>query len=255
MIGGALTEYSTWRWCFYINLPIGGFSMVMLALVNIPEQRAKPPLRKFLAMPGLARKFDLMGTVILAPAVVMLLLALEFGGNDYPWNSSVVIGLFVGAVATFTVFVLWEWRVPGEDGIIPLSLFKHKVVVAACLTNMCIFGVTFIAANFIPIYFQSIQEASAFTSGVHLLPSIISQLITSVLSGIAVSKFGYYLPWSIVSAVLTSVGCGLISTWSPTTSIGEWIGYQIILGVGRGAGMQMVRYLFKRFPRLIGLRL
>lgn len=215
----------------------------MLALVHIPEQRAKPPLRKFLAMSGLARKFDLIGTFILAPAVVMILLALDFGGNDYSWNSSVVIGLLVGSVATFIVFGLWEWRGAGEDGIIPLSLFKQKVIVAACLTSMCLYSVTFISANFIPIYFQSIKGTSAFTSGTHLLPSIIAQLIMAILSGIAVSKLGYYLPWSIVSAVLTSVGCGLITTWSATTTTGEWIGYQIVLGVGRGAGLQMVRCL------------
>lgn len=225
--------------------------MVMLALVHIPEQRTKQPFRKFLAMPGLARKFDLIGTVILAPAVVMLLLALEFGGNEYPWKSSVVIGLFVGSVVTFVVFFLWEWRVAGEDGIIPLFLFRNKVVISACLTNLCLFSITFVSANFIPIYFQSAQETSAFTSGIHLLPSIISQLITAVLSGLAVSKLGYYLPWSIVSAILTSVGCGLITTWSPTTSTGEWIGYQIILGIGRGAGLQMVRcrcvpYIFSK---------
>lgn len=215
--------------------------MIMLALAHIPEQCSKPAFRKFLTMPGLARKFDLMGTVILAPAVVMLLLALEFGGNDYPWNSSVVIGLFIGFAATFAVFLLWEWRFPGEDGIIPLSMFRQRVVVAACLTNLCVFSITFVSANYIPIYFQSIQGASAFTSGIHLLPSIIAQLVTAVLSGFAVSKFGYYMPWSILSAVLTAVGCGLITTWSPTTSTGEWIGYQIILGVGRGAGLQMVR--------------
>lgn len=214
----------------------------MLALVHIPEQLAKPPLRKFLAMPGLARKFDLVGTAILAPAVVMLLLALEFGGNEYPWKSSVVIGLFIGSVVTFAIFILWEWRVPGEDGIIPLSLFKHRVVLAACLTNLCLFSVTYVSANFIPIYFQSIQGTSAFTSGIHLLPNIISQLLTAVLSGFAVSKLGYYLPWSILSAVLTSVGCGLISTWSPNTGAGKWIGYQIIVGIGRGAGLQMVSY-------------
>lgn len=235
---------------FYINLPIGGVSMVLLALVHIPEQRVKPSLKEFIAMPDMARKFDLIGTVILAPAVVMLLLALEFGGNDYPWGSSVVIGLFIGAVATFAVFFVWEWRVAGEDGIIPLSLFKQRVVVAACLTNLCLFGVTFIAANFVPLYFQSVQGVSAFTSGIHLLPNILSQLVTTILSGFAVSKIGYYLPWSIFSAVLTTVGCGLLSTWSATTTTGEWIGYQIIFGAGRGAGLQMVRSLDEINPYL-----
>lgn len=227
---------------FNINLPIGGLSMATLALVHIPEQRAKPPLARFLATPGLARKFDLVGTAILSPAVVMLLLALDLGGNDYPWSSPVVIGLLVASVATCAVFIVWEWRgAGGDNALIPLGLFRNKVVVAACLTNSCLASVAFISASFIPVYFQSVQGDSAFMSGISLLPSIISQLLTTLLSGPAVSRFGYYLPWSLACAVLTSVGCGLVTTWSATTGPAEWIAYQIILGIGRGAGLQMVR--------------
>lgn len=244
LIGGALTQYSTWRWCFYINLPIGGAAALALALVRIPEQTSKPPLRSFLASPGLWRRFDLVGTALLVPAVVMLLLALHYGGDGtYPWSSATVIGLFCGAGAVGALFVAWEWRVGGEDAMVPLSLFRERVVVAGGLTNLCLFSCTFITSYFLPIYFQSVQGSSPFTAGVHMLPSIISQLITAVLSGFAVSKLGYYLPWAIFSAVLSSVGMGLISTWTVGTNTGTWIGYQIILGVGRGAGIQMVCHL------------
>lgn len=243
LIGGALTQYSTWRWCFYINLPIGGAAALALALVRIPEQTAKPPLRSFMASPGLWRRFDLVGTALLVPAVVMLLLALHYGGVQYPWGSATVVGLFCGAGAVGALFVAWEWRVGGEDAMVPLSLFRERVVVAGGLTNLCLFSCTFITSYFLPIYFQSVQGSSPFTAGVHMLPSIISQLITAVLSGFAVTKLGYYLPWAIFSAVLTSIGAGLISTWTVGTNTGTWIGYQIILGVGRGAGIQMVRPL------------
>lgn len=242
LIGGALTQYTTWRWCFYINLPIGGLAVALLAVIHIPEQVPKLPLRKFLASPSLAQKFDLVGTGILVPAVVMLLLALHYGGSDYPWNSPTVIGLFCGFGVVGALFVGWEWHV-GDNAMIPLSMFGKRVVVAACLTNLCILGCSFVSAYFLPIYFQSIQGSSPFVAGVHMLPSIIAQLVTAVVSGFAVSKTGYYLPWSILSAVLSSVGAGLIATWSTTTGMGEWIGYQVILGVGRGAGLQMVRLL------------
>ncbi|POS80202.1 major facilitator superfamily transporter [Diaporthe helianthi] len=240
LIGGALTQYSTWRWCFYINLPIGGVAAIALAAVRIPEQVSKPKVRSFLRRPGLWRRFDLVGTALLVPSVVMLLLALHYGGGGtYPWSSATVIGLFCGAGAVGVLFVAWEWRVGGEDAMVPLSMFRERVVVAGCLTNLCLFSCSSITAYFLPLYFQSIQGSSPFTAGIHMLPGIISQLITAVLSGFAVSKLGYYLPWAILSAVLSSVGAGLISTWTVGTNTGTWIGYQIVLGVGRGAGMQV----------------
>ncbi|KAG8159131.1 hypothetical protein KVR01_010792 [Diaporthe batatas] len=240
LIGGALTQYSTWRWCFYINLPIGGVAAVALSAVRIPEQVSKPEFRSFIRRPGLWRRFDLVGTALLVPSVVMLLLALHYGGGGtYPWSSATVIGLFCGAGAVGAVFIAWEWRMGGEDAMVPLSMFREKVVVAGCLTQLCLFSCTFITSYFLPIYFQSVQGSSPFTAGLHMLPSIISQLITAVLSGFAVSRLGYYLPWAIFSAVLSSVGSGLISTWTVGTNTGTWIGYQIILGVGRGAGIQM----------------
>lgn len=241
LIGGALTQYSTWRWCFYINLPIGGVAAVALAAVRIPEQVSKPEVRSFLRRPGLWRRFDLVGTTLLVPSVMMLLLALHYGGGGtYPWSSATVIGLFCGAGAVGAVFVAWEWRVGEDDAMVPLSMFRETVVVAGCLTNLCLFSCTFITSYFLPLYFQSVQGSSPFTAGVHMLPSIVSQLITAVLSGFAVSKLGYYLPWAIFSAVLSSVGSGLISTWTVGTNTGTWIGYQVVLGVGRGAGIQMV---------------
>ncbi|KAK7706654.1 hypothetical protein SLS64_007485 [Diaporthe eres] len=240
LIGGALTQYSTWRWCFYINLPIGGVAAAALAAVRIPEQAPKPPFRSFVARPGLWRRLDLVGTALLVPAVVMLLLALHYGGGGaYPWGSATVVGLFCGAGAVGALFVAWEWHVGGEDAMMPLSMFRERVVLAGSLTNLCLFSCTFVTSYFLPLYFQSVQGSSPFTAGVHMLPSIISQLITAVLSGFAVSKLGYYLPWALFSAVLSSVGAGLISTWTVGTNTGTWIGYQIILGVGRGAGIQM----------------
>lgn len=240
LIGGALTQYSTWRWCFYINLPVGGVAALALAAVRIPEQAPKPAFRSFVGRPGLWRRFDLPGTALLVPAVVMLLLALHYGGGGYPWGSATVVGLFCGAAAVGALFVAWEWRVGAGDAMVPLSMFRERVLVAGCLTNLCLFSCAFITSYFLPLYFQSVQGSSPFTAGVHMLPSIISQLITAVLSGLAVSRLGYYLPWAIFSAVLASIGSGLITTWTVGTNTGTWIGYQIILGVGRGAGMQMV---------------
>lgn len=168
----------------------------------------------------------------------MVLLALQFGGNTHPWASATVIGLFLGFGAMTASFLAWEWHIARADAMLPLALFRDRIVVAALLTTVCVFGSTFIAAYFLPIYFQSIQGSSPFTSGVHMLPSILSQMLMAVVSGVGVSKLGYYLPWAVAASVVMTIGSGLVATWSTTTPIGKWIGYQIILGMGRGAALQ-----------------
>lgn len=184
------------------------------------------------------RTFDLGGALLLIPSVVMCLLALQFGGTTHPWASATVIGLFVGFGATAVLFVAWEWRVAGNDAMLPMALFQNRVVVASFLNTACVFGCTFIASYFLPIYFQSIQGSSPFTSGVHMLPGILSQMLMAVVSGLGVSKLGYYLPWAVSASVVMTIGSALIATWSTTTGIGKWIGYQVILGLGRGAALQ-----------------
>ncbi|KAJ4423328.1 hypothetical protein N0V82_002056 [Gnomoniopsis sp. IMI 355080] len=224
--------------CFWINLPIGGLAILVLILVHIPEQHHKTPIRTFLRSPHLIRTFDIGGALILIPSVVMILLALQFGGTTHPWGSATVIGLFIGFGATAALFIAWEWRVAGKDAMLPMALFQNRVVVAAFLTTVCVFGCTFISSYFLPIYFQSIQGSSPFTSGLHMLPSILSQMLMAVVSGVGVSKLGYYLPWAVSAGVVMTIGSALITTWSTTTGMGKWIGYQIILGLGRGAALQ-----------------
>lgn len=206
--------------------------------MHIPEQHHKAPVHTFLRSRNLTRTFDLGGALILIPSVVMVLLALQFGGNTHPWASATVIGLFVGFGAMAALFLVWEWRIADADAMLPLFLFRNRIVVAAFLTTACVFGSTFIASYFLPIYFQSIQGSSPFTSGVHMLPSILSQMLMAVVSGVGISKLGYYLPWAVFAGAIMTIGSGLIATWSTTTGMGKWIGYQIILGMGRGAALQ-----------------
>lgn len=182
LIGGSLTQYTTWRWCFFVNLPIGGLAGLILTLVHIPEQVRKPALGAVLADRRILQKFDVLGSAILVPAIVQLLLALQYGGNQFAWGSATVVGLFCGFAGTAAVFVWWEHRA-GEHAMIPLRLFKRLVVVAAASTGACLFGVTLTASYFIPIFFQSILGDTPFESGVHMLPSILSQLVTAVFSG------------------------------------------------------------------------
>ncbi|KAL2851333.1 major facilitator superfamily domain-containing protein [Aspergillus pseudodeflectus] len=235
LIGGVLTDKASWRWCFYINLPIGGLVAVLLLFTRVPEQRKKG--RAVDVLPTFFKSFDLIGFVLFAPAAIMILLALEYGGNDYPWSDSRVIGLFVGGGATAIVFLAWEYRT-GKDAMIPFHLITQRVAYFSYL-NMCVlFGLTMVIAYYIPIYFQAVKGDSALTSGVNMLPNILAQLVTAVASGLLIGKLGFYIPWAIGGAIFCAVGTGLLSMLSPTTVTAAWAGYQIILGLGRGTATQ-----------------
>ncbi|KAH8434236.1 uncharacterized protein LDX57_011874 [Aspergillus melleus] len=235
LLGGVFTEHATWRWCFYINLPIGAAIAGSLLLLKIPEQTTKPPF--FSVFRKLPSKLDLVGFLLIAPSVIQLLLALEYGGNQFAWNSSTVIGLFCGSGTTFLVFLYWEHR-RGNEAMVPLHMLRQRIVWTSCVNQTSIMIMMICASYFLPTYFQAVKGVSPTISGVDLLPSIIGQLVASVVCGALVGKLGYYLPWSVASGVITAIGNGLVSTFSPSTSTGKWVGYQILLGAGRGLGFQ-----------------
>ncbi|OJJ56203.1 hypothetical protein ASPSYDRAFT_34192 [Aspergillus sydowii CBS 593.65] len=235
LVGGALTTYTTWRWCFYINLPIGGLVALLLVFTRVPEQRKKAPALEVL--PTFYKTFDLVGFVLFAPAAIMFLLALEWGGNEYPWDDSRIIGLFCGAGATAIVFLGWEYY-KGRDAMIPFHLITQRIAYTSYANVAAIFGLTMVIAYYLPIYFQAVKDDSALISGVNLLPQILSQLVASVISGVLIGKLGYYIPWSVSGAAIAAVGAGLLSTLTPTTSTAAWAGYQILVGIGRGCATQ-----------------
>ncbi|KAL4787634.1 major facilitator superfamily domain-containing protein [Aspergillus varians] len=236
LIGGALTEYSTWRWCFYINLPVGGLVAVLLAFVHIPDPIVKESFP--VAIRKLPGKLDLIGFTLFAPSAIQLLLALQYGGNQYAWHSSVIIGLFCGAGATFIVFLAWDYR-KRDAAMVPFSIVRNQVVWSSSLAYGFLMGQMFCASYYLPIYFQGVKGASPMMSGVDVLPSIVAHLLVALISGKIVERVGYYLPIIVVSASLMAVANGLLSTLSPGTSTGKWIGYQIFLGVARGLGLQV----------------
>ncbi|KAE8552715.1 hypothetical protein EYB25_004094 [Talaromyces marneffei] len=236
IIGGAFTTYVNWRWCFYINLPVGGVAgAIMLFFIQVPDV-VKPRTESIMTI--ITRKLDIMGFFLFAPAAIQVFLALEWGGSKYAWNSATIIGLFCGSGATIILFGVWEYY-QGDNAMAPFSILKIRHVWASCLVMFLFFGCLQIASYYLPIYFQTVRGSTAIVSGVHMLPNVLSQLISTVASGAFVGRLGYYLPWIIASSTLSAVALGLLSTFSPTTSAGEWIGYQVLLGFSRGLGMQM----------------
>ncbi|OJJ08177.1 hypothetical protein ASPVEDRAFT_89407 [Aspergillus versicolor CBS 583.65] len=237
LIGGALTQYTTWRWCFYINLPVGAVTAILLLLLHVPELTEKPRFSLDLVKRTIP-ELDLIGFTLFAPAAIMALLALYYGGNEFPWDSSQVIGLFVGAGVTITVFGFWE-RYMGDRAMIPPSMVSHHIVYTSAINGATLVASILVAAQYLPIYFQGVRGYGPAMSGVNTLPGILSQLLTVIVSGGLVQKLGYYLPFAAAGSAIGAVGNGLVTMFAPDTPTAKWIGYQIVLGSGRGIGMQM----------------
>jgi Na+/melibiose symporter-like transporter len=183
---------------------------------------------------------DLTGFVFFAGFAIMVVLALQWGGTNYPWSSATIIGLFVGGGCALIVFAAREYCT-GDRAMIPFSVVRQTVVWSSCLTMFFFFGSQMLVNYYLPIYFQTVRGASPAMSGVYILPIILGLMLMALTSGVLVSRWGYYLPWMIASAVLAGVGTGLLSTLKPHTSAVAWVFYQLIAGIGRGCGMQMVR--------------
>ncbi|KAB5585536.1 major facilitator superfamily domain-containing protein [Coniochaeta sp. 2T2.1] len=232
ILGGTFTQYVSWRWCFYINLVLGAPVALLLFLTGVPEPEAKPPARQVL---GTAIKsLDLPGFVLISPAAIMFLLGLQYGGNEHAWDSSVVIGLFVGAAVTFGLFLAWEYR-EGDNAMVPYAMLRHRIIWSAAGNMFFVLGSVLIADYYISIYFQAVHDDSPLMSGVHLLPTTLGMILFTMMSGMLIEVLGYYLPWTLAGACISAVGYGLLSTLSPTTPAAKWIGYQVFYGAGSGS--------------------
>lgn len=170
---------------FYINLPIGAVVGVILLIFRIPEPAPKPPPMQVLATA--IKSLDLPGFMLIAPAAVMFLIGLQYGGNEYAWDSTVVIGLLVGGIVTFFIFLVWEHRV-GDEAMVPFAMLKHRIIWSAAGNMFFLLGTILVADFYLAIYFQAILDDTPLMSGVHMLPTTIGIVLFTMVSGTA-SKY------------------------------------------------------------------
>lgn len=246
VIGGALTQHLTWRWCFYINLPIGGASAAVVFLfLNVHEAATeKAPLAKKI------RRLDGLGFMLFAGFVTMLLLAFQWGGTAYSWKSSIIIGLFMGAGALWPTFIVWQLRLK-ENALIPPEIFNNRNFSLVFVSALFSSGPFQTVVYWLPIWFQAILEVSPTQSGIRYLPTVISDVLTSFIGAGLVQAFGWWNPFLLFGLAMLSIGCGLLTTLYPAISDGRWIGSQILCGIGYSLVLVMVMLLHDIFQHVL----
>ncbi|KAK3395462.1 major facilitator superfamily domain-containing protein [Sordaria brevicollis] len=230
ILGGTFTSKVTWRWCFYINLPISGVGMAILAFV-LKLHNPRTPIRQGLMA------VDWLGSLTIVGGTLMVLLGLEFGGVTYPWKSATVICLIVFGIVTIGIFVVIEWKV-AEYPVIPMRLFKRRTSVASLLVCACQ-GFVFISGSYyLPLYFQAVLGATPLLSGVYVLAYAMSLSIVSAATGVYIKKTGKYLPPIIFGMAVMTLGFGLFIDLEPRPNWAKIILFQIVAGIGVGPNFQ-----------------
>ncbi|KAH0284937.1 MFS general substrate transporter, partial [Aureobasidium sp. EXF-3399] len=186
---------------------------------------------------GKLNQLDPLGFILVAPSVICLLFAIEWGGSKYPWNSGRIIALFVVFGVLLLAFIASQaWR--GDKATLPPRILRQRSIISASLANVGVGSLLVLYAFYLPIWFQVIQGKSPQKSDLSLLPLLLSNVFAVISCGVSTSVVGYYTPFLIVGSALLIVGSALITTWSVSIGSGTWIGYQIITGLGLGAVLQ-----------------
>ncbi|CZR68443.1 related to MFS transporter [Phialocephala subalpina] len=234
--GGTLAQYASWRWIFWINLPITGLSFaVLLAFLDVHNPKTK-------LLPGL-QVVDWYGSLSILSFMVLLLLGLNFGGSTFAWNSTVVICLLAFGTVMIVVFLLSEKR--AQYPLIPLYIFRHPsniaVLVIGFMHDWCVFSTEF----YLPLYFQSVKAASPVQSGVLIMPITFTQAVIGIVTGLIVYKTGRYIEILWAGVVMLALGNGLYISLNAASPLGKIVAFEIIAATGAG-------FLFQ--PPLIALQ-
>jgi EmrB/QacA subfamily drug resistance transporter len=226
LLGGFLVDNASWRWIFYVNIPIGIVALAVIAVaLRVPEQRRHA-------------RIDVLGTILLSLAAGCFVLAASLGGATYGWGSWQIIGL--GAITVVATAALIPVERRAAEPVLPLSLFGSRVFTVAAAISFIVGFALFGATTYLPLFLQIVTGASPTRSGLELLPLILGLLVTSIGSGQIIARWGHYRPFPIAGTAIMVVGFWRLSTMEASTSGVERSLDMLILGLGIGLVMQVL---------------
>ncbi|KAF8939249.1 hypothetical protein BGZ47_008252 [Haplosporangium gracile] len=232
LLGGVLAEKSTWRWAFYLNLPLGivGIAIVSWILRLPPVEGTRRDKLK---------RVDFLGSFTIVIGIVCVLLSTNWGGNEYAWDSVQIVVPYVVGGLFLLAFLYVEAKVAVEP-IMPFRLFSNQSVSAAYITSFFIGGAFMGAVFYCPLYFQMVMHYNATKAGIHLLPMVAGMLFGGIGGGVAVSKTGRYRPFIWGALIIYTTGIALLSLWDENSGMGIQIGFLFVVGLGLGGCMQNI---------------
>jgi EmrB/QacA subfamily drug resistance transporter len=226
LLGGLFTQRLSWRWVFYINIPLGVVALVVVASVlRLPKHRTQ-------------HKVDYLGTALLGSAVTGVILLTTWGGATYPWNSAPIYELAAASLTLLAAFIYLETKV--TEPLMPPSLFKLRAFNLGSLVGFLVGIVMFGAMIYLPLYLQTVHGATPTSSGLQLLPVVGGMLIAFNVSGQLTSRRGRYKMFPIIGCALMAVGLFCLSTLQVTTPLLVSSCYMFLIGLGVGFVMQIV---------------
>ncbi|KAI9477101.1 major facilitator superfamily-domain-containing protein [Zychaea mexicana] len=228
LLGGVFSQYLSWRWIFYINLPLGAVSFTVLTfLLKLPTSRKGNFIDK-------VKRIDFAGIIILMACVVVFLIALNFGGRLYPWNSTLIVLLLLTSGILLLILLLVESKFAKEP-LIPIKLLSNRSLIGSFTSNAVFGGVYTSALYFLPNYFQVVKGDEPIWASFRILPLLLVIPVISITVGILISRFGIYRFFITGSMIVMAVGTGLISTFTvdtPWNGNGEHIHNDAIMFTG-----------------------